>query len=85
VSSPLKRLNDEVESLALKAVMVDPGDMAALAGVLRSLDSIEALSSEIHDEKLDHLLGAMKGYIEQTILGSKESLEPFAKGVSKLQ
>ena len=27
----------------------------------------------------------MKGYIEQTILGSKESLEPFTKGVSKLQ
>jgi two-component system chemotaxis sensor kinase CheA len=65
--------------------MVDPGDMAGLAEVLRSLESIETLSREIQDEKLDHLLGAMKGYIEQTILGSKESLDPFTSGVSQLQ
>ena len=83
--STLKKLNDEVESLALKAVMLDPGDMAGLADVLKSLESIETLSREIHDEKLDHLLEAMKGYIEETILGGKGSLEPFTTGVSKLQ
>jgi two-component system chemotaxis sensor kinase CheA len=77
VSSTLKKLNDEVESLALKAVMVDPGDMAGLAEVLKSMESIETLSREIQDEKLDHLLGAMKGYIEQTLLDlEKDSTDP---------
>ena len=31
MSSTLKKLNDEVESLALKAEMVDPGDMGRLS------------------------------------------------------
>ena len=85
MSSTLKKLNDGVESLALKAVMIDPGDMTALAEVLKSLESMETLAREIQHEQLDHLLGAMKGTIEQMILGSREGLEPFTTGVSRLQ
>jgi len=59
--------------------------MTGLAEVLKSLESMETLAGEIRDEKLDHLLGAMKGYIEQTILGGGEGLGPFTTGVSKLQ
>jgi len=81
----LKQLKQEIEALALEAVMLDSGDIPGLGSVLKSLDSVENITIEVKDASLIQVVKAMKGYIEMVILGECSDLSPFETGISQLQ
>ncbi|MEE8431659.1 MAG: chemotaxis protein CheA [Candidatus Desulfatibia sp.] len=81
----LEKFNQEIESLALEAVMLEAGDIPGLGAVLKSLASIENLILELKEESLSSIVGTMKGYIEMVILGERSELSPFEAGISQLQ
>ena len=81
----LKKLNQQIEALALEAVMLDTGDIPGLGAVLKSLESIEGMAQDANEEVLAQVVTAMKEYIEMVILGERSELAPFENGISQLQ
>jgi two-component system, chemotaxis family, sensor kinase CheA len=82
---PMKKINKEIERLALDAVMLDSGDIPQLGQTIKLLETIEALVKKDKKGPLVVLTKAMREYIEGVILGEASDLEPFEKGVSGLQ
>ena len=81
----LEKLTEQIESLALEAVILDPGDIPGLGRVLESIEAIGNLLGELRKESLIPLIPAMKGYIEKVILGEESDLSPFETCISQLQ
>jgi len=81
----LKKLNQQIEALALETVMLDTGDIPGLGDALKSLESIEGLAQDVKEEVLAQVVTAMKEYIEMVILGERSELAPFEDGISQLQ
>ncbi|HUU41165.1 MAG TPA: chemotaxis protein CheA [Desulfatiglandales bacterium] len=81
----IEKLNQQIDALALTTVMLDSEDIPGLGEILKSIESTEDMAGELKDELLISILKAMKGYVEELILGEKSDLEPFAAGVSRLQ
>lgn len=81
----LKKLDQQIEALALEAVMLDTGDIPSLGDTLKSLESIEGSAQDVKEEILAQVITAMKGYIEMVILGERSELAPFEDGISQLQ
>jgi two-component system chemotaxis sensor kinase CheA len=79
-----KAITEQINSLALKTVVLDSGDIAGLGEVLRILETVEE-SAAPHGEPFTALVGAMKGYLEKIILGEEKDLAPFEEGISLLQ
>ncbi|MDY7035339.1 MAG: chemotaxis protein CheA [Thermodesulfobacteriota bacterium] len=82
---PLKKLARQIDSLALETVMLDPGDVPGLGATLKSLGSLEDLSGDIKEKSVQSIIGAMKGYLEEVILGEKADLSPFESGIVQIQ
>ena len=81
----VEKLTGQIESLALDAVILDPGDIPGLGRVLESIEAIGGLIIELRKESLMPLMPAMKGYIEKVILGEESDLSPFETCISQLQ
>jgi len=81
----LEKLIQQVDSLALDTVMLDPEDVPGLGEALKFLESMEVLIRNVKEESLISIIGAMKGYIEKLILREKSDLSPFESGISQLQ
>lgn len=85
MDNTLKKLLEQIDSLALRSVMLEPGDIPGLGEALKNLEAMEQLSVEAQDHRLISVVGAMKEYLEKVILGEKLDLSPFEKGISQLQ
>jgi len=85
MKNSLEKLIQQIDSLALDTVMLDPEDVPGLGEALKSLESIEVLIRDVKEESLISIIGAMKGYIEKLILREKSDLSPFESGISQLQ
>lgn len=85
MNNSLEKLIQQIDSLALDTIMLDPEDIPGLGEVLKSLESMEDLVEEVKKEPLITLIRAMKGYIEKVILREKSDLAPFETGISQLQ
>ena len=85
MNNSLEKLIQQIDSLALDTIMLDPEDIPGLGEVLKSLESMEDLVEEVKKEPLITLIRAMKGYIEKVILREKSDLSPFETGISQLQ
>jgi len=81
----LEKLIQQVDSLALNTVMLDPEDIPGLGEALKSLESMKVLIRDVKEESLISIIRAMKGYIEKLILREKSDLSPFESGISQLQ
>jgi two-component system chemotaxis sensor kinase CheA len=82
---PLKKINEQIEHLALDAVMLDSGNIPQLGETVKKLETIEQLTKNGKNGPLGTLTRAMKVYIEDVIMGEASDLEPFETGVSRLQ
>jgi len=82
---PLKKIDKEIEQLALDTVMLDAGDIPQLGETVKSLESIETLLENGKKGSLGGLILVMRQYIEAVILGEMSDLAPFETGVSRLQ
>jgi two-component system, chemotaxis family, sensor kinase CheA len=82
---PLKKISEHIERLSLDAVILDPGNIPQLGQTVTLLESIESLSANAKTGPLDSLTQAMKTYIEDVIMGETTDMEPFEKGVTRLQ
>jgi len=82
---PLKKINEQIERLALDAVMLDPGDIPQLGETVKKLEAIEQLTKNGKNGPLGSLTRAMKQYIEDVIMGEVSDLEPYGNSVSRLQ
>jgi len=82
---PLIKISKQIERLSLDAVMLDSGDIPQLGETVKLLEGIEVSLKNDKKGPLGSLARAMRCYIEATILGETTSLEPFEKGVSRLQ
>jgi two-component system, chemotaxis family, sensor kinase CheA len=80
----LKSMSEQIDSLALKTVVLDAADIAGLGEVLRILETIGD-SSTAYGETFTPLVKAMKSYLEKVILGEEKELAPFEQGISLLQ
>jgi two-component system chemotaxis sensor kinase CheA len=80
----LKALSEQIDSLALKTVVLDAADISGLGEVLRILEAVEG-SCAPHTETFTPLVKAMKSYLEKVILGEEKELSPFEEGISVLQ
>lgn len=81
----LKKLNQKIDSLALEAVMLDPGDIPGLGKVHKSFETLEELCKNLKVESLFSIIGGIKGYIEKVIMGEETDLAPVEAGISQLQ
>lgn len=81
----LKNLIQQVDALALKAVMLEAGDIPALGETLKAVELIEGLSRKINEKSLIRLSKAMKGYIEKLIMGERSELSPLEAAISQSQ
>lgn len=66
MNNSLEKLIQQIDSLALDTIMLDPEDIPGLGEVLKSLESMEDLVEEVKKEPLITLIRAMKGYIERS-------------------
>jgi two-component system chemotaxis sensor kinase CheA len=82
---PLIKISKQIERLSLDAVMLDSGDIPQLGQTIKLLEAIEVSLKNDKKGPLGSLTRAMRGYIEAIILGETTNLEPFEKGVSRLQ
>ncbi len=83
-----KRLNtliQQIDALALNAVMLEAGDIPGLGETLKAVERIEGLSRKINEESLIRLSKAMKGYIEKLIMGERSELSPLEAAISQSQ
>jgi two-component system chemotaxis sensor kinase CheA len=81
----LEKLIQQIDSLALEIVILDPGDIPGLGKVLNSMETLENSLKKVKDESLLSIARAMNGYIEKVILGETSDLSPFEAGISQLQ
>jgi len=82
---PYTKISKQIERLSLDAVMLDSGDIPQLGETVKLLEAIEVSLKNDRKGPLRSLTMAMRCYIEAIILGETTSLEPFEKGVSRLQ
>jgi len=81
----LNNLIQQIDALALKAVMLDAGDIPGFGETLKAVELIEGLSRKINEKSLIRLTEAMKGYIEKLIMGERSELPPLEAAISQLQ
>jgi two-component system, chemotaxis family, sensor kinase CheA len=79
-----KALSEEIESLALKTVILDKSDIPGLGEVLRALEKMEKVPVP-SGENFAILLRAMKDFLERVVLGEEQDLAPFEAGITALQ
>ena len=79
-----KALSEQVDALALKTVILDGKDIPGLGEVLRTLEKIEKGGAPA-GEDFALLLKAMKGFVEEVIMGEEKDLTPFEAAVAALQ
>jgi len=56
----LNTVNQEIESLALNAVMLESTDIPGLGDALKSLESIEEMTRDIKEEPLIRIVKAVR-------------------------
>lgn len=81
----LENLGQQLDEFALKAVMVDVGDIPALGDMLTSLEGIAAHALENDLGMLLPVFEGMKKYIEKVILSEQSDLSPIEETISGLQ
>jgi two-component system, chemotaxis family, sensor kinase CheA len=81
----LENLSRQLDELALKAVMVDVGDIPALGDILTSCEAIEANALKHDLGILLSIVEGMKNYIEKVILSERTDLSPVEEAISGLQ
>ena len=83
----LKKLMDPLEEIALKIVMLEPGDIPALGDILKDIENLQHIIEEekIEENSIRSIVNALKEYVEKLILFEKEDLSPFSNGVKTLQ
>ncbi len=82
---PSKKFYEAIDSLSLKAVMLDPGDIPKLGEVLNELESVIGMASKLGYPPLLELLTVMKQYIEKVILAEENDLSPIENAISVIQ
>ena len=83
----LKKIMDPLEEIALKIVMLEPGDIPALGNILKDIENLQHIIEEekIEENSIRSIVNALKEYVEKLILFEKEDLSPFSNGVKTLQ
>jgi two-component system chemotaxis sensor kinase CheA len=81
----LEDLAKEIEALALETVMLDPGDITGLGKTIKSVESFRSQLEKSDNQALKSIADGMKLYIEDVVMGEKNNLVPFEKGIAMMQ
>jgi len=79
-----KALSEEIDSLALKTVLLDAKDIPSLGEMLKALEKVEDLAGTSGDSFV-RLARAMRDHLEKIILGKEVDAAPLEEGVTTLQ
>ncbi|MDY6842557.1 MAG: chemotaxis protein CheA [Thermodesulfobacteriota bacterium] len=81
----LERIRKNLESITLEVVTLDKYDIPALGRVLNTFCTLENEAIALKEPTCIDLIRAIKGYLEQLIMGEAEDLELIEKGIEYLQ
>lgn len=85
MKKPSKKFHELIESISLKIVMLDPGDIPKLGELLNDIEKLIKMASKLGYLPLNQLLSSMKQYIEKVILAEEDDLSPIETAISRIQ
>jgi two-component system, chemotaxis family, sensor kinase CheA len=85
MSDALNKVEKSIESIALEFVTFEEGDIQALGRIMNALETVEKGSEQIEQPPYHALVSAIKGYLEDLILGDKKDISPLEEAIRCLQ
>ena len=80
-----EKINGHLETLALRVVTLEEGDIPGMGQVLNTICSLETDCEGMDESVFLSVVQAVKGYLERLILGEAEDTTPLEEGISFLQ
>lgn len=81
----MEKINGHLETLALRVVTLEEGDVPGMGQILNTICSLETDCEEMDGSVFLPVVQAVKGYLERLILGEAEDTTPLEEGISCLQ
>jgi len=85
MSYEIEKINENLETLALEVVTLGEKDLSGLGKILNVIDDLDDNSSGMEESVFLVLIQAIKGYLEQLIMGEKEDIAPLEEAIRSLQ
>ncbi len=81
----MEKINGHLETLALRVVTLEEGDIPEMGQILNTICSLETYCEGMDESIFPSVVQAVKGYLERLILGEAEDTTPLEEGISCLQ
>lgn len=81
----MEKINGHLETLALKVVTLEEGDIPGMGQILNTICSLETDCEGMDESVFLLVVQAVKGYLERLILSEAEDTTPLEEGISCLQ
>ncbi|MES0447081.1 MAG: chemotaxis protein CheA [Desulfobacterales bacterium] len=81
----IEKINGHLETLALRVVTLEEGDIPGMGQILNTICSLETDCEGMDESVFLSVVQAVKGYLERLILGEAEDTTPLEEGISFLQ
>ena len=81
----IEKINGHLETLALRVVTLEEGDIPGMGQILNTICSLETDCEGMDESVFLSVVQAVKGYLERLILGEAGDTTPLEEGISCLQ